>query len=358
MTKTGEHTFQELLSQAQQALEEMRLEDALAAYQAAEALQADSYDVQVGLARTFTRMRRQQEAITAAQRARELAPQRFEAHTLLGALHFLVDENTEAVEVLQRAIELAPDEPEPHLTLAQVYADTGQSDEAEEELAKAREQIASLPDEAAQRRWQALAFHVETYLRLAQRRDTEALEAAQQVVALEDANPYAACLAYSNMGIIQARQRKYDLAIEYLQQALALNPYFYRAGSALGRLLLIRGRAQEAASVLADVLQRAPQENGSTRYAYATALAKAGRRQEAHAQFRQALAEGLNGVDALVARAQTIWQSDVGRYGIIGILLLGILLWLALARPSPQVMTLLAVLALIVILQRTLGRRR
>ena len=338
MTKTGEHTFQELLSQAQQALEEMRLEDALAAYQAAEALQADSYDVQVGLARTFTRMRRQQEAITAAQRARELAPQRF--------------------EVLQRAIELAPDEPEPHLTLAQVYADTGQSDEAEEELAKAREQIASLPDEAAQRRWQALAFHVETYLRLAQRRDTEALEAAQQVVALEDANPYAACLAYSNMGIIQARQRKYDLAIEYLQQALALNPYFYRAGSALGRLLLIRGRAQEAASVLADVLQRAPQENGSTRYAYATALAKAGRRQEAHAQFRQALAEGLNGVDALVARAQTIWQSDVGRYGIIGILLLGILLWLALARPSPQVMTLLAVLALIVILQRTLGRRR
>ena len=357
MDGQGERGLEELIAVADEALEALHLAQALESYQAAERIAPEAYRVHVGLARTHTRMRHQAEAVASADKAVGIDPEQHEAHALRGALHFLVDENDQATSTLERAIELAPEAPEARLTLAQVLADAGQSEEAEAALAEARAAIDDMPDERSRQRWLAMAYHTETYVRLAQGQNAEALEAAQQVIGMEEANPYAACLAYSNMGIIQARQRKYDLGIEYLQEALRLNPHFHRAGSALGRLLLVRNRATEAAEVLARVLAEAPQETGSTRYAYATALAKAGQRQEAHAQFRQAMAEGLVGADAIMARIQTIWLSSAGRYTIFGVVLAAVLAWMILTEPSPQAMTFIAVLAIVLIQQRTLGRR-
>jgi tetratricopeptide (TPR) repeat protein len=347
-----------LLVSAGEALEALRLDEALSLYEAAEREDPEAYLVHVGLARTHTRMRRQAEAVASAERAMALDSHAYEAYALRGALHFLVDENEEAQEVLERALELAPNEPEARLTLAQVLADVGRSEDADEMLAEARGHIEALPAEAERLRWMAMALHAETYVHLARGSTTEALAAAQQVTEMEDANPYAACLAYSNMGIIQARQRKYDLGIEYLQEALRLNPYFHRAGSALGRLLLVRRRASEAADVLERVLAQAPQESGSTRYAYATALAKSGQRLEALAQYRLATDEGLRGADAVMARIQRVWLSTSGRYAVLGVLLVAVLAWLVLAQPSPQTMTFVVILAMVLILQRTVGRRR
>jgi len=204
----------------------------------------------------------------------------------------------------------------------------------------------------------ALAWHAETYQRLAEGQNSEAMECAQEVIAMEEASPYAACLAYSNLGILEARARRYELAIDHLEQAYGMNPFFHRAGSALGRILIVRGRHQRAAEVLGQTLEHMPVENGGTRYAYAMALAKLGERRRALVEYRQALEEGLTGMDVLVARWQSLWLSNGGRYAILGVAAAALLAWMVLAKPSPQALTFVSLVAVILILQRTVGQRR
>ena len=199
----SEHSpsLQILLEQGHSAYQSLRFGDAVEAYQRALERDAQCYAAQLGLARTLTRMRRQEEALAAAQRCVEMDPQQADGHATLGILHFLRDDLDAATEALERAMALAPGDPEAHLTLAQVLTDRRQYAEAEERLAQAREQIGHLSDAQARDELSALAWHVETYLRLAQGDNMAATRAAQEAIALQEANPYAACLAYSNLGI-------------------------------------------------------------------------------------------------------------------------------------------------------------
>ena len=346
------------IRRANSALEVLRLDEAEELFRTALEKDPSSYDAQVGLARTYTRMRRQDAAFAAAEAAVALDPGRYEAHATLGALQFLTDENDEATGSLKRATELEPDQPEPHLTLSQVYSDTGQQDEAEDELAVARTLIERLPDESARRFWEAMAWHAEAYIKLDQGQKDEATACAERAVELKDANPHAACLALSNMGVVEAQRRQYDRAIDYFQQAYDLNPYFHRAGAALGRLLLLRGQSPSAVEVLERVLEHLPAPQARINYAYAMALAKTGRREEALSQYREALANGLTGGESILARLRMVWLSTWGRYSVIGVAVVAVLLWILLTDPSPQAMTFIAVVAVILILQSTVGRRR
>jgi hypothetical protein len=97
--------------------------------------------------------------------------------------------------------------------------------------------------------------------------------------------------------------------------------------------------------------------DASTRYAYGLALGKSGQREAARLQLAQALADGLEGFELVSARWQTILFSQVGRSALIGIALAAVLAWIVFAKPSPQSLTFVAILALVLILQRTVGRR-
>ena len=350
--------YEELMERARVAYRELRLEEALENYRAAQELQPASYDACLGQARTLYRMRREQDAYRAAEKAVELDPQRPEGYATLGVLHFLTDRYAQATAVLQKAIALAPDSPEPHITLAQVYADEHKYAEARSELAVAREQVAAIPDEHEREALMALAWHSETYLLLAEGKDAEAIACAQEVVALKEANPYAACLAYSNLGIIEIRERHYDQGVEYLERAYQMNPHNHRVAGMLGRVLISRNRFARAAEVLERAVANSPSGSGTIRYFYAMALARTGQREEVLAQYRQALREGLKGRESLMARWQTIWLSQAGRYAVIAMLLVAVLAWLLLARPDPKALTLVALLAVILILQRMWGRRK
>jgi tetratricopeptide (TPR) repeat protein len=347
-----------LLAQGHAAYHALRLDEAAALYRTALAARPDDYDACLGLARTLTRQRDQEEARAYAERCMALDPGRYEGYAALGTLAFLADRLDEARDALNDAVERAPHEPEPHLTLTQVYADLRRFDEARAELERGRETIRAIAEDGYRRQMEAFAFHVETYLHLAERKDAEARESAQEVIAREADNPHAACLAYSNLGILEARARRYDTAIEYLERAFAMNPYFYRMGAALGRILLVRNHNERAAEVLQQVLETAPPESGSTRYTYALALARLKRRDEARKQFHLALEEGLRGVDHLMARWQLVWQSRVGRQALIGLVLVAMLVWVVVGNPPPTTLTFLALLVVIVVLQRTVGRRR
>lgn len=352
-------SLEALLEEGRLAYRSLRFGDAVEAYQRALKHDQDNYAAQLGLARTLTRMRRQEEALAAAQRCIEMDPQQADGHATLGILHFLLDDLDAATSALEQAMALAPDDPDAYLTLAQVLTDRKLYAEAEERLAQARELISHISDAQTRDELLALAWHVETYLRLAQGDNMAATRAAQEVIALQEANPYAACLAYSNLGILEAKARRYDGAIEYFQQAYALNPYFYRAGTALGRLLIARRQYARAAEVLEDAMSKAPEEaHRDTQYAYALALARSGQRQKGLEAYRLALQNGLSGVNRLLALWQTVWLHEYGRHIIIGLGLAALLVWLLVAKPSPQTLTLLAVLAAILILQRVVGTRR
>ena len=348
----------ESIRQAEEALQALRLEEALRLFGGARDSGCGVYDATVGIARTYIRMRRQSDATFATLAAIEMAPGRPDAHVALGALQFLSDDNDEAIESLNKAIELGAQSPEPHLTLAQVHSDSDDDEASAEALTRAREIIAELPDKRDRLRWSAMAWHVEAYTELGTGNDEQALEHAQQAIELAEANPHAACLAYSNMGIVETRRRHYDQAIELLDKAYALNPYFHRAGSALGRLLVIRGRADRAAEVLEKVLEHMPESDSSTVYAYASALRKARRREQAREQYAQALELGLSGPEAILARIHTLWLSKTGRYLAVGIAVIAVAAWLLLSDPSPQALTFVAIVAVILALQFTVGKRR
>ncbi len=350
--------LQELLDEAREAYHTLCLEKALDLYQEAKHLNPQSFAVHLGLARTLTRMRRQEQALAAAHRALELGPQRSEGYSILGTLLFLADENEEAREALERAIELDAQRPESHLTLAQVYADLARSGDAEKELEKARELIEKIPEQKRRSSLQAMALHARTYKNLAEGNDDRAMELAEEIIALEGTNPHASCLAYANLGILEARKRHYEQAIEHLEAAFRLNPYFYRAGGVLARVLLIRKQHERAAEVLATVFDLTPDADGAIYYSYGMALAKSGGREKAIAQYRQALDKGLRPLDGLAARWKIIWLSRTGRHVLVGLLLAAVLAWLVFARPSPQAITLVAIIAVIVILQRIMKRSR
>ena len=352
------HDLRARLDEGWVAFDTLMLQQALEAFQAASELRPESYEAHLGLAKTLTRMRRPESATEAASECLDLDPNRFEAYAALAVLDFLTDDLAGAKTQLAKAIELAPTAPEPHLTLAQVHADAQEHDQARLEMEEARALIEAMPDEAKRNSALALAWHADAYCWLSEGKNAEAAKAAQEVIALEEANPYAASLAYSNLGILEARSRHYDQGIEYLQRAYEMNRYFHRTGGALGRLLIIKGRPQEAVEVLAQVLDLNPQAGSSVLYAHALALAKCKRRQDALAQYRRALEGGLSGPDRLAARWQTIWLSDMGRYTILALAAVAILSWLLLSEPSTQTLTLVAVVAVVLVLQRTVGRRK
>jgi tetratricopeptide (TPR) repeat protein len=347
------------LAAAEAAYRDLRLVEAADAYRRAEALRPDAYEPLLGLARTLTRQRRHAEALAATERLLAIAPERWEGHAALGALHFLTDRYDDAAAALLRAAELAPEEPEPHLTLAQLRADTGAFDEAHRSLERARALVLASYMGAEREALEALAFHVESYILLAEGREAEATEAAQRVVGMRAANPHAATLAHSNLGILAARRRDLDGAIEYLEAAYAMNPFFYRVGGALGRILLVRQRYERAAEVLAQTLETAPEPDGATRYAYGLALARLGRRAEAQEQFRWALGEpGLKGVARAMAVVQMAWQSAWGRYALVAVGLAALAAWIWWFRPAPQSLVLVALFVGFFALQRFLRGRR
>ncbi len=346
------------LPQAQDAYRRLQLDEALTGYTRLLEIDPNHYDAQVGVARTLIRQRRQAEALAAAQRAVELDPARYEGHAALAVLYFLTDDLDKAEAAVQRAIALAPTEPEPHLTHSQIRADRKAFDEARTELDAAREQILHIADDDLRQEMLAFAAHTETYLLLAEGKGDDARAVAQSVIALEEANPHAACLAYSNLGILEARARRYGPAVEYLERAFEMNPYLEGAGTTLGRLLILRGDPARAAEVLSKLMENPCVHGGAPHLAYGLALARTGRRQEALVQYRQALDEGLHGSNAIMARWQLIWLSTTGRLVVIGLALAGLAAWLIWGNPSSQVLTLLVMLAVILVLQQLWNRSR
>ena len=121
---------------------------------------------------------------------------------------------------------------------------------------------------------------------------------------------------------------------------------------------VLAGRPVEAVEVLAKVMAHKTSTTGSTRYAYAMALAKAGQREQALDQYRQAARDGLRWPDNLVVRWHLLWLQPWLRYLLIGGAGIALVAWAVLGRWSAQAWTLVVVAAVLIGLQRFFGRRK
>lgn len=354
-----EHTsVAEDLAQGWDAYYRLELDVARKSFEDVIASAPELFEGHHGLARTLIRMRREDEARREVERCLALEPERYASHALAGLFYFLVDDLDEAQESLEKAAELAPQEIEPYVVLAQVHADRRAFEEADAALARARELIDALTDETAQQRERAALLHAETYVALSAGREDEARAKAEQALAFAEANPHAVCLANTNLGLMSARHRRWDEAVAYLEAALKLNPAFYRARGALGRVHLVAGRPEEAAAALEAALDAMPRPDAHTVMAYAAALSKIGRREEAVAQYRHALGLKPRWIERVYAWWQVIWQSRRGRAAVIALGAVVLTLWLWIGKPSPQAITLVLLVVLILVLQRSMAGKR
>jgi len=336
----------------------LRMDQAKDVFQSLVDKDPSNYEARLALARTYIRMRREDDAYEQAEACARMQPERAEAYTCQGMVRFLQDDLDEARDRLQQAILLDPDDPEPYLTLAQVMTDLKLYAESAAELQTARKLVAHITDDNQRRQLEASELHARTYVLLNQNKVPEAMAIAKELAEYEDETPYAACLAYSNLGLMEARLKHYDKSIEYLEKAYAMNPYFYRAGSALGRIYLVRGVVTKAAEVLGTVVANSPEVDAHTRHAYAASLAKIGRRAEAIEQYRTALQAGLKGLERLMACWQLVWLSNVGRLVVIALALAALAAWLIFGKPDGSTLAFVAVLLILFVMQRLLGRKR
>ena len=356
--ESSQEELQQQLAEGWKMYDSLQIKAALDIFSSAAQRYPDSYEAQLGVTKTLIRMRKEDEALQAADRCIELQPERSEAFTAKGVIRFLQDKLADSQELLNKAIELNPQDPEPHLTLAQVKADMHLSSEAMEELQQARHLISHIEDDHLRRQLEASELHARTYVMLTQNKLNEAMASARELEEYEQENPYAVCLAYSNIGLMEARLKHFDQSAEYLQRAYSMNPYFYRAASALGQVLFVQGKATQAAEVLGQVIDRVPNVDAHTRHAYAAALAKSGKRQEAQAEYKAALKSGLKGLEAVVAIWNIIWLDTVGRLVVIGVVLAAIAAWIIFGKPSPSTLSFVGVLVILIVLQQLLGKKR
>ena len=346
------------LDRATRALAALQLDEAASLYQSLIDQDDENYEAWIGFAKTLTKQRKTDEAFAAANKCIALDPERWDGYASLGTLSFLIDENDQAIEELKRAVSLNASEPEPLLTLSQVYAEKEEFELAEDSLREGQSLVDQMEEGTEKRAMQAFALHVKTYLLLSRGENDAAFETAQEIIAYKDANPHAACLAYSTLGILSWRDKDMDAAQEYLEQAHELNPYFSRSAATLGQLYYMRQQYDRAVEVLGDAVALNPRTDGAIHYAYGSALAKARRRQEAHEQFKVAIEQGLKGLPKWVARWQLIWLGTVGRTVIIMLGLALVAAWLIWGQPDMSTLTLFGAFAVFLLLRRLFGKKR
>jgi len=296
-------------------------------------LESSPNDVQalVELSLCYGRMHRSDEAIHMARRAVELASEYAPAHSALGIELFLRDENDEAESELRRAIELDPELSAAHFPLAQVLADQGDYDEGDEMLAKAREVAGEDPAQVAH------GWYVEAYINLARGDLDEGERCIHEALELEGANPRIAALAYANLGSIQTRRRKYDLAMGNLAKAIQLNHHLCGAQWRLGQLYLFKKRYSDALTALQAASRDSRLAGPRLHYYLGLVYGKLGDTERSQEHYQEALNLGLTGRYALAARRALIWSRAGVRwlaYALAGCLAA----WLAVTRlPTPTV---------------------
>lgn len=208
------------------------VEQAIASYDKALALNAQLFETHLSLAAAKARQGKLAEATISCRNAIALNPNHSKAHNELGCLLEREGKLDEASASFQRAIALDPNNVNSHNNLATVLGRQGRLDEARVSLQKV---LALDPNH-----WHAHCNLGNVLLH--QGKLDEAFNSYQRVLAL---NPNH-IQTHNNLGALLERQGRLDEALASLQKAISLNPNYSSALDNLSRVLQKQGRLDDA----------------------------------------------------------------------------------------------------------------
>jgi tetratricopeptide (TPR) repeat protein len=298
-----------------------RVDDAIAEFGKAIALDEGNADAHVNLATLLIAQNRFDEAIDACETALRLRPDMAQAHCNLAALLIDRGELAEARKHCAKGLAIRPHEGAFLFNLARICAEEGDGDGAIghlKEFLKGEDGNGAVHFELARllEKEDRHAEAIEHYRKAAETApDGETLnglglllfrkglyeEAAARFRAGLRFRPNDAGLLF-NLARALEKLGAGNEAIDILLEARRLKPAFAPAASLLGSLLIEAGRMEEAVRPLADAAALAP-DDLETRRKFADALAGSGREKDAIGEYRQLLAEQPGNAAALAGLA-------------------------------------------------------
>jgi tetratricopeptide (TPR) repeat protein len=264
-----------------------------------------------------------------------------EARRVLGLVYWADSEYDQSVESLTAAIRRSPRDERSRLALSRVLSSAGRDGDAERAL---QETLRVLPDSALAHWWLASTFeHVNRYAEARQEFQRAAAGAVSGEGQIHAAVGRFASGAADFPGAIDAFTRAVSadpnnpamhrfLAIALVQQdrtgealaefvaALLIDPRDAEAHAGIGKIHLNAGRHADAVDVLRRATEMSP-TNSETRYAFATALERVGRTEEAAQHFalveqaqRQMLVERRRSISSDLLKEEAALRATEGRF--------------------------------------------
>jgi len=256
---------------------EGRVEEAIAQFQKALEINANSAEAHHNLGAALFRKGKVDEAIVHYQEALRIKPDDAKAHYNLGIALGQQGRVDEAITHYREALEINPDYGEAHNNLGNVLRQTGRADEAITHFQRA---LGINPDDVTARN------NLGTALQQKGRVD-EAITQYQEALKIKP--DFAE--AHNNLGSAFLQMGRVNEAIPHFQIALQITPEYLEARNNLGSALRQTGRVDEAITQYQEALRIKPDSAG-THYNLGNALLQKGNVSEAIAHFQQAVQIG------------------------------------------------------------------
>jgi tetratricopeptide (TPR) repeat protein len=238
-TPTPTRTASSYVFEAEDLYWEGDLEKAIATYERAIELGADSVEPYIAMARLLALEGRTLEAVQRAEEAVDRAPENARAWAVLGMVYDWHGQIEKAIEACEHAVELAPDYAEAYAYLGEAYVD----DQRWAKATESAETALSLDDQSVdvQRNY--------GYVMEVQGNYTRAVEAYRQALAIHPKLAYLHIAVGKNYLALG----NYDAAMESFEKAAEVDPDSVEALYRLGRAYYDGGDPQQAQ----EYLQRA-----------------------------------------------------------------------------------------------------
>ncbi len=210
-----------------------RPEDAAKEYEAGDPSDARTF-YNLGLVRR--RLGNVSGAVEAFQKAVEMKPDEAKYAAALGDAYFEADMPAAAAASYEKAVRAGGEDFELLIRLAQLAARLEKSSESADYVRRARAAAVTGAEKAR-------VFLAEGLWHDRRGDLAAALNSFRTAAAFDDANPDV----YYNLGVLEARLRSYDRAVDALRVAIRLNPNYAAAHTQLGNVFAARGLREEAA---------------------------------------------------------------------------------------------------------------
>jgi tetratricopeptide (TPR) repeat protein/protein involved in polysaccharide export with SLBB domain len=253
---------------------EGRLEEAIAAFEQAIALDPKNGNTYYSLGNVYSELGRWTEAVAAYQRAVSLNDKDVEAYNGLGKALVQRGMYAQAVESFERATDIYPKWAEPHFHLSQLYTRLGQTREAQDAYRRAirlRPDYAtrppqtlltveaSAPDAARHERAVTKPDAASSTDRLPQAKAPATDATPNAVAARRAAGDLGHAKAYYDLGVKRSAAGQDEQAIAAFRQVVILDRNNAEAYEALGDAYARLGRWREAIDAYAQVARLNPQ---------------------------------------------------------------------------------------------------